>query len=1536
MTAHFDDTTLLRYLREELSPEEQAAIDSHLEGCADRRCAEALERLARSPDLSLPLFLKTTPEGSGSGEVSPELPERYELLGVVGQGGMGLVVRVRDRVLNRELAVKTVRQRLGADDPRLRRFREEAHITAQLQHPGIPPVHELGNLPDGRPFFAMKLVKGQTLAARLQARSSPAEGLGEFLRVFEQICEALAYAHNHDVIHRDLKPSNVMIGAHGEVQVMDWGVAKKLSRGADLSPAGATTAEKERTVIDAPGRGEGHETRGALGTYAYMAPEQARGRARLQDERSDVFSLGALLCEILTGQPPYTGPGRTQLREQAEDVSLGPAYERLDRCGAHAELVALAKRCLVEERDDRPRDAAAAWQAVKVHREGEQERRRQAELQAAEERARAEKAEEVARAERSRADAERRARRRAVAVVTVGLLLLGSAAGGWWWLTERQAADGKAVEEALKERDGLRKEAFAAPVSKVEGLFQQAQRAADRAVKFAQGGYVSAELPQQAEEARVAADEDVKQAGKDRVLLARLVDIPRQPDTDRYQKDEKGRMMVVVPPSVDKQFAKAFRDWGLDIYAVPLAESVARFKARPNSVVQEVVAALDEWALQRRQDGDPKADWRKLHNLADQLDSSARRQQLRRLMAQSPLQLSLATLGRWVQARTQLRDRIGRVDPATAPVLEVISLARVLERFGDAAGAEGQLRAALATHPDEVVLLVALGRLLERLEPPRYGEAIECHRAARALRPDLGVALTFLLIESKRAAEAEQIGRDLAQRFALNPELHFYLGNALLDQRKPVQAEAAFRQAIELWPNSAVAYNHLGIALLDQQKPVEAEAAVRQAIELWPDCPEAYSNLGIALADQQKPAEAEAAFRQAIKLRPNYPDVYNNLGIVLAHQQKLAEAEAAYQQAIALRPNSPEAYSNLGTVLADQQKPAEAEAAYRQAIKLRPNPPNAYYNLGNALREQKKLREAEAAYRQAIKLRPKYPEAYYHLGVALADQQKPAEAEAAFRQAINLRPNYPDAYNNLGNALADQQKPVQAEAAYRQAIKLRPNSPNAYYNLGNALREQKKLGEAEAAYRQAIKLRPKSPDVYNNLGGILCQQQKLDEAVAAFRQAIKLRPKHSDAYYNLGVALAEQQKPAEAEATFRQAIALRPNFPEAYNNLGVVLFEQQQLDEAVAAYRRAIELRPDFPEAYTSLGNALARQQKLDEAVTAYRQAIKLRPNSPNTYNNLGNVLLAQKKPAEAEAAFRKAIVLRPHYPQAYFNLGISLADQKKLDEAVIAYRQAIERRPDYPEAYTNLGLALLDQKKPDEAVAAFRQAIALQAHFPEAYRGLGLALRDLKKLDEAVNVLRSADRRWPNHPLIRENLRRTERLLDLDGKVTAFLEGKRELETAAEHLQFAEFCHTYKDRHLTAVWLYAGAFRVEPNLLEDLSRQNRFYAACAAALALAGKGAAPPALGPEECWWLSAQARSWLQGDLARYAKDAQKNNPPLARLIVGRLRGWKQAEALAAVRDPKSLAGFPEEETREWLRLWMEVDALLERLGPAARDGK
>ncbi len=185
---------------------------------------------------------------------SPDVPARagrYHLLGEIGHGGMGAVLKGRDPDLGRDLAVKVLLAE-HCDDPDLvRRFIEEAQIGGQLQHPGVVPVYELGQFDDGRPYFTMKLVKGRTLSALLADREAPDHDRPRFLGIFEQVCQAVAYAHARGVIHRDLKPSNIMVGSFGEVQVMDWGLAKVLPLAGDdrpRDPAEETELSVIRTV----------------------------------------------------------------------------------------------------------------------------------------------------------------------------------------------------------------------------------------------------------------------------------------------------------------------------------------------------------------------------------------------------------------------------------------------------------------------------------------------------------------------------------------------------------------------------------------------------------------------------------------------------------------------------------------------------------------------------------------------------------------------------------------------------------------------------------------------------------------------------------------------------------------------------------------------------------------------------------------------------------------------------------------------------------------------------------------------------------------------------------------------------------------------------------------------------------------------------------------------------------------------------------------------------------------------------------------
>jgi serine/threonine protein kinase len=322
------------------------------------------------------VLLRDTEDGREALLVRPRSPEvpgdagRYQLFGEIARGGMGAVLKGRDADLGRDLAVKVLLEQHRDNPDYVRRFVEEAQIGGQLQHPGIVPVYELGAFPDRRPFFTMKLVKGRTLAELLGERQEPAAELPRLLGIFEHVSQTVAYAHARGVIHRDLKPSNVMVGSFGEVHVMDWGLAKVLQRGGVIDDATAGRLAAGETVIATARSGDGgadlSQAGSVMGTPSYMAPEQARGEAGTIDERADVFALGSILCEILTGTPAYTGRSAGEIQRRAARGDLADAFARLDAGEVDAELVGLARSCLAVEPGDRPRDASEVVDRVEA------------------------------------------------------------------------------------------------------------------------------------------------------------------------------------------------------------------------------------------------------------------------------------------------------------------------------------------------------------------------------------------------------------------------------------------------------------------------------------------------------------------------------------------------------------------------------------------------------------------------------------------------------------------------------------------------------------------------------------------------------------------------------------------------------------------------------------------------------------------------------------------------------------------------------------------------------------------------------------------------------------------------------------------------------------------------------------------------------------------------------------------------------------------------------------------------------------------
>jgi tetratricopeptide (TPR) repeat protein len=422
-----------------------------------------------------------------------------------------------------------------------------------------------------------------------------------------------------------------------------------------------------------------------------------------------------------------------------------------------------------------------------------------------------------------------------------------------------------------------------------------------------------------------------------------------------------------------------------------------------------------------------------------------------------------------------------------------------------------------------------------------------------------------------------------------------------------------------------------------------------------------------------------------------------------------------------------------------------------------------------------------------------------------------------------------------------------------------------------------------------------SPQILSALAVRTSMLNGTADAVALLRQALVHHPRDFWLLYLLGVY---SSNPAEQIGAFRATLAVRPRSAIAFYSLGVVHYADQQLGEALACYRRAVELDKDYVAAHSNLGLVLSDMGKADEAI----------------------------------ACFRRALELDPRHVFAQINLGAALQAQEKWDEAAGWYRGAIEIDPQSEAAINNLGTVMRAQGRLDEAISLFRRTIEINPKHAMAWCNLGHTLRQLGNLAEALPALKqghelgSGTKGW-SHPS-GQWVEETERLVALEQKLPAILRGEVTPADAREQLELAELCHSYKQRFAAAARFYAAALVDQPLLAIDVSGGRRYNAACAAALASAGRGLDAGDLTDVERADFRRKALGWLQMDLAVWSL-AIKISPQSAGAVLKKLQHWQTDPDLADVREDAALGGLPSDEQKHWQRFWADVSALVSRQG-------
>ena len=628
---------------------------------------------------------------------------------------------MRDRNLERDLAVKLLRRDRRTPE-HASRLAREALLTGRLQHPGVPPVVERGTLEDGGPFFVMKLVAGRTLRDLLKARNSPADDLGRVLTVVRQTCDAVGYAHSLGVIHRDLKPANVMVGEHGEVQVLDWGMARLLTGSAGGSDGGAEEETFVGLAPDAAGESQAPAdleatkatgtalasadplatmTRAGfgMGTPAYMPPEQARGDLAAVDARSDVFGLGAILLVALTGEAPFADDDAMSSFRRASAGDLTEARAALAKCGADRELKTLCERCLAPDPANRPADGAAVAEALRAYEDEVRQRL---------ERERTDRAAAEVRA----AENAKRRRLWIGSGAAVAALLIAGLLGSLWLAAERTG----------------RAERIAKVQTSVPDL-----------VKW--GMVLRADYQFDDAEAMLDNGRDQLVDAEDDALRATVTDAYRQL---KFVRDLDAARLALADPGTDSvaatgsngTFAAAFRDYGVDPAAGDSAGVGGLMKTDP--VADSLVAGLDVWAI-----AEPDAALRsRLLSVAAAADERAGSAAIRAAVAAGD-----------AAALAQAATATNPSDPDGPRACTLVLLAAALGPR-DAAAARDLLTAASDARPADFWLHLAAADALA--DSPNEAKA---HlKAAAAVRPGSPAVAVRLAAIHETAATASAAG----------------------------------------------------------------------------------------------------------------------------------------------------------------------------------------------------------------------------------------------------------------------------------------------------------------------------------------------------------------------------------------------------------------------------------------------------------------------------------------------------------------------------------------------------------------------------------------------------------------------------------------------------------------------------------------------------------------------------------------------------------------------------------------------------------
>jgi tetratricopeptide (TPR) repeat protein/serine/threonine protein kinase len=1203
---------------------------------------EASERAGRFLESS-PAGLAGTIDAPETNAMSGTVVGVYKLIEQIGEGGMGTVWMAQQTdPVKRLVALKLIKA--GMDSKQvIARFEAERQALALMDHPNIARVLDGGTTSAGRPYFVMDLVKGVPITKYCDKHYLTPR---QRLELFIPVCQAVQHAHQKGIIHRDLKPSNVLVSLYDGKpvpKVIDFGVAKA---------AGPSLTDK--TLVTGFGN--------IVGTLEYMSPEQAELNQLDIDTRSDIYSLGVLLYELLAGSPPFS---RKELEKAGMLEMLRVIREQEPSKPSTKLSTAEGLPTLAANRGTEPAKLTKLvrgeldWIVMKAL-EKDRNRRYQTANGFAADVQRYLSGEAVQAVPQSPGYRLRKVVRRnkvalgMASIVAVAVLLVVGSVG---WVVRDRAAREQELARAHEARQAKLNQEVELALRDASTLRERALTVTDNPDHWDATLAVAASALRRAEGLAAQDEAALEPQARDRLNELRAILDADQNDrrfAARFDEIrlEQTRLDLVHSRFMEETSYDAVKHalkaaYGIEIGTTPAEEVAALVRQRPKAVQEFLNAALDLAIIHAQSPVTRK--W--LIAASDAADKDQWRKEARRAVA--------------------ARDE-SAIEKLAREALAARRPVSVLRWLASGLPGTGEVRLKLyreiqQAYPGDFWANHDLAIMLQYQSPPRYEEAIRFHTAAIALRP-----------------------RD--------PASHVNLGRALRGEGDLDAGMVAFRRAVDLAPNYPMAYQALGSALNAKGDRDGAEAVYRKSVDFAPSRVLALYQLGVTRhLDDRDLDGCIATYREVIRLNPTFAVAYHNLGIAYSEQKKLPEAVAAYKKAIEINPNYAGAHYSLGILLSDQGELDEAIAEYHKAIELDPTNAKSRYGLGYVRVRQGKDDDAIVAYRKAIVLDPKFGIAYHGLGNTLMRQGKHDEAIGPLRKAIQLDPKNANAYSSLGYALC--------HLTNHSNPKLR--DPQRAIDLA----------------KEAVEIAPQSAAAWQLFGWVQYRVGNWVASIEALEKSCKLQ-NLGDGGQWIVMALAHGKLASASDLPeperIRHKAAARRLFDDAVkqiNSLGpegdeaIRAFRAEAAEllgnEAIKSLEKIVASQPDAWEPRANLAAAYASEGQREKAAAEYTKAIELKLDAWEPWSRRAFFHFSGKQWNEAVSDFTKAIDLAPQVHTNWWHRGHVYLQLAEWDKAAADFGMIVDRWPDGAEGWYLRGVAFAQLKQPDKALADLRQAIA-------------------------------------------------------------------------------------------------------------------------------------------------------------------------------------------------------------------------------------